>query len=117
MKRILLVDDDTRIQQLLKLEFEDEGYHVLLASNGKEALSILVNTLEKPDLVILDLRMPKMSGFDAFIYMSKINTKMPVVIYTAYGSYKNDQSLKAAHAYIVKSSDISELKKKVRELL
>jgi two-component system, response regulator, stage 0 sporulation protein F len=117
MKRLLVVDDDIRIQRLLREELEEDGYHVSIASNGIEAISVLMNVSERPDLVILDLRIPRMSGLDILSHTLKLKFELPVVIYTAYGSYRNDPWAKAAHAYVVKSSDISELKKKIRELL
>ena len=61
---ILFVDDGIRIQRLLLEEPEEDGYHVSIVSHGKEALSLLTKGSERPDLVILDLRMPKMNGFE-----------------------------------------------------
>lgn len=61
---ILFVDDGIRIQRLLLEKPEEDGYHVSIASHGKEALSLLTSGSERPDLVILDLRMPKMNGFE-----------------------------------------------------
>jgi DNA-binding response OmpR family regulator len=115
MKKILLVDDDVRIQLLLREELEDDGYQVSTASNGKEALYLL-NKSEKPDLVILDLRMPGMNGLETMGFILKLKYKLPVIIFSAYGSYRNDSLALAADAYVVKSSDMSELKKRVHEL-
>lgn len=114
-KRILLVDDDIHIRLLLSEELEEDGYNVSIASNGKEALSMLAGS-EKPDLVILDLRMPKMHGLETIGYMLKLKFGLPIIIYTAYGNYRNDPVSKAADAYVVKSSDLSELKNRVHEL-
>jgi two-component system, response regulator, stage 0 sporulation protein F len=115
MKKILLVDDDKHVQSLLREELEDDGYQVSTASSGREALSKLTK-YEKPDLVILDLRMPGMNGLETMGFMLKLNFKLPVIIFSAYSTYKNDSLAKAADAYIVKSSDMSELKRKVHEL-
>jgi two-component system, response regulator, stage 0 sporulation protein F len=117
MKRVLVVDDDIRIQQLLMEELEEDGYQVSIASNGKDALSLLATDPEKPDLVILDLRMPKMDGLETIGFMLKLKLNLPVIIFSAYSSYRNDPLAKAADAYVVKSSDLSDLKVKIHELV
>lgn len=116
MKRILLVDDDIRIQRLLAEELEEDGYRISTARNGKDALSFLTTVSEKPDLVILDLRMPKMNGLETIGLMLKLKLNIPVIIFSAYSSYRNDPLSMAADAYVVKSSDLSELKVKIHEL-
>jgi two-component system, response regulator, stage 0 sporulation protein F len=116
MKRILLVDDDVRIQRLLAEELEEDGYRISTARNGKDALSLLTTDSERPDLVILDLRMPKMNGLETIGLMLKLKLNIPVIIFSAYSSYRNDSLAMAADAYVVKSSDLSELKVKIHEL-
>jgi CheY-like chemotaxis protein len=115
LKRILVIDDEEPIRQLLKEEFEEEGYRILTAASGKEALTLLRQS-EKPDLIILDLRMREMNGLELMNFYTKLNYRIPVIIFTAYGVYKNDPVLMAADAYIIKSSDITQLKDKVHEL-
>ncbi len=115
MKKILLVDDDKNILRLLKYELEEDGYQVSMASNGKEALTIL-NLDKKPNLVIMDLRMPGMDGLETIGHIIKLKFELPVIIFSAYSGYKNDSMALAADAYVVKSSDFSELKRKVHEL-
>lgn len=115
MKRILLVDDDAHIRELLTEELQEDGYAVSAANNGMEALSLLKGE-EKPDLVILDLRMPKMDGLETIGSMVKLKLEVPIIIHTAYSSYRNDYLSMVADAYVVKTSDLTELKKKVHEL-
>ncbi len=117
MKRILLVDDDIRIQRLLAEELEEDGYRISTASNGKDAISLLTADSERPDLVILDLRMPKMSGLETMSFMLKLKLNIPVIIFSAYSSYRNQALAMAADAYVVKSSDLKELKVKIHELV
>ncbi len=117
MKRILIVDDDISIQRLLMEELEEDEYEISTASNGKDALSHLTTELERPDLVILDLRMPKMDGFETLGFIIKLELNIPVIIFSAYGSYKNNPLFKAADAYVVKSYDLSELLMKIHELI
>jgi two-component system response regulator (stage 0 sporulation protein F) len=117
MKKILVVEDDERLQKLLRDEIIEEGYEVLIASDGKEALSMLKDMGEQPDLIILDLRMPKMDGLETMGHMLKSRVNAPVIIHSAYTSYKEDALAMAADAYIVKSHDLTELKAKIRELI
>ncbi|MBN1635472.1 MAG: response regulator [Deltaproteobacteria bacterium] len=118
MKRILVVEDDVHLQQLLKEELHENGYEINTASNGKEALTILnLDNDQKPDLIILDIRMPKMDGLETMGNILKSKHDLPVIIHTAYASYKNDVMAMAADAYIIKSHDLSELKAAVHDLL
>jgi CheY-like chemotaxis protein len=116
MKRILIADDDIRIQHLLMEELREGGYHVSIASNGKEALLQLLGT-ERTDLLILDLRMPVMDGLETMGHILKLRLGLPIIIYTAYGSYRNDPLAASADAYVVKSSDLSELKGRIHDLM
>jgi len=118
MKRILLVEDDKNVRRLLKEELNDEGYSITVASNGKEALSMLQKREnEKPDLIILDLRMPKMDGFETMGHILKSRQDTPVIIHTAYSSYKNDVMVMAADAYVEKSHDLKKLKDVIKDLI
>ena len=118
MKKILLVEDDKHLQFLIREELIDDGYDVTLASNGKEALSILFDESEKgPDLIIMDLRMPKMDGLDTIGHILKSKVDKPVIIHSAYASYRDNPMAMAADAYILKSHDFSLLKDTISELL
>ncbi|HOW99227.1 MAG TPA: response regulator [Deltaproteobacteria bacterium] len=118
MKRILVVEDDKNIQRLLQEELTDEGYSIDIVSDGKEALSFLGKARnEKPDLIILDLRMPKMDGFETMGNIIKSKHGAPVIIHTAYASYRDDVMVMAADAYIEKSHDLTKLKEAIKELL
>jgi two-component system, response regulator, stage 0 sporulation protein F len=117
MKRILVIEDDKNIRELLRQELNDEGYSILLAANGKEALSVMTNEQEKPDLIILDLRMPQMDGFETMGHLLKSKHETPVIIHTAYPSYKDDALAIAADAFIVKSHDLTKLKNAIFELI
>ena len=116
MKYVLVVDDDVYIQKLLREELEEDGYAVYTVSNGKEALSALMDNPLRPDLVILDMRMPGMDGLETIGHILKLKFELPVIIFSAYSSYKNDPLGMSADAYVVKSSDLSELKRRVQEL-
>jgi two-component system response regulator (stage 0 sporulation protein F) len=115
MKRILVVDDDTSLRLYLQEELADMGYEVLTASNASDALKIVEK--EDLDLVILDIRMPGMTGVEALPRILGIKENLPVILNTAYSQYKDDFMAWAANAYVVKSYDLTELKEKVQELL
>ncbi len=114
-RRILVVDDEESIRLLYEKEFTEEGYDVLLAASGNEALDILEK--ERVDLVILDIRMKKMSGLETLQHIIKDKKNLPVILSSAYSSYQDDFSSWLADAYVIKSADLSELKEEVKRLL
>lgn len=115
MKKILVVDDEPDILRLYSNELEDEGYHVRLASNGEEAEKI-VNS-ESVDLVVLDIKMQKKDGLATLSQLKRIKKDLPVVLNSAYPTYKSDFQSWLADFYVVKSSNLSELKRKISQLL
>lgn len=117
MKKILVVDDEERIQRLLMDELGDEGHEITTASNGIESLSLLNDGRTQPDLIILDLRMPLMDGLETMGRLLKSRINIPVIIYSAFRGYKEDVMAMAASAYVVKSHDLKELKQTVKRCL
>lgn len=115
MKKILIVDDDDSIRLLYAEELKDEGYKVYEAANGKEALRILEKT--RLDLVILDIKMPEMGGMECLRLIKAKNPDLPVLLSSAYAEYKKDFSCWASDEYLVKSSDLNELKAAVKRHL
>ncbi|MDZ7642532.1 MAG: response regulator [Desulfurivibrio sp.] len=115
MKKILLVDDEESIHLLYREELEEEGYEVESAISGDEALEKL--DVVKPDLIILDINMPGMNGIEALRRIKEINPDIPVILCTAYQEFKQDLASWASEEYIVKSSDLSELKAAVKKYL
>jgi CheY-like chemotaxis protein len=115
MTTILLVEDDKNQRVLYEQELKHDGYEIVTASDGKEALEKVQEQL--PDIVIMDINMPKMDGIEAMGRILSKNKKVPVVINTAYSNYKDSFMSWAADAYIVKSSDLSELKNTIKEIL
>ncbi|MCF8056598.1 MAG: response regulator [Desulfocapsa sp.] len=115
MKKILLVDDEEGIQMLYREELEDEGYEVISAYTGEEGLEKF--KAESPDLVILDIQMPGMNGIETLRQMKMNNPELPVILSSAYNEYKQDLGAWASDEYVVKSSDINELKEAVRKHL
>ena len=115
MKKILLVDDEEGIQLLYQEEFQDEGYEVISAFNGEEALEKFRS--EIPDLVILDIQMPGMNGIEVLRQMKMIAPQLPIILSTAFHEYKQDLSAWASDEFIVKSADLGSLKEAVRKHL
>lgn len=115
MARILIVDDEVNIRKLYQSELEDEGYEVVTAASGAEAIQILRTAA--PDLVILDIKLEQENGLDFLRHMMEIQPSVSVILNSGYSTYKDDFSSWLADAYLVKSSDTTELKDKVRELL
>ena len=115
MATILLVEDDKNQSLLYEQELRQEGYEIITAFNGKEALEKVQEQL--PDIIIMDINMPKMDGIEAMGRILSNNKNVPVIINTAYSNYKDSFMSWAADAYIVKSSDLSELKNTIKEIL
>lgn len=115
MARILVVDDEENIRLLYREELGEEGYEVETAASGEEALRRL--EAEPFDLVTVDIKMPGMDGLELLARIREKWLELPVVLSTAYGTYKQDFSSWASDAYVTKSSDLSELKSEIRRLL
>ena len=112
---ILIVDDEENIRWLYKEELEEEGYGIAAAASGEEALQMVPEI--KPDLVVMDIKMPGISGVDTLIKIKEIDKNIPVILCSAYGDYKHDFTTWASDAYVVKAASLDELKKAIREVL
>ncbi|MHC4915492.1 MAG: response regulator [Planctomycetota bacterium] len=115
MTKILLVEDDKNQRKLYEQELADEGYEVTSAPGGVEALAELEK--DRPDLVIMDISMPGMDGIEALGKILGVDNTIPVILNTAYANYKDNFLSWAADAYVVKSSDLEEIKKTIKEVL
>lgn len=115
MKRILLIDDEALHRLLYRQEFEAEGYEVLEACGCATARVHLAD--HEIDLVILDILLPDGSCFELLDHLVLKRREVPVIINTAYDAYRFNFKTWAADAFVVKSSDLTELKTKVAQLL
>ncbi len=114
-KSILVVDDEEHIRLLYKEEFEEEGYNVVLACNGEDALAKLGEST--PDLITLDIKMPGMDGITLARKIKDMKSDVPIIFISAYEDYKHDFGTWASDAYFVKSANLSELKTLISTIL
>jgi len=114
-KKILLIDDEESIHFLYKEVLEEEGYEVHTALSGEIGLKVFDSI--QPDLVILDINMPGMNGIEVLRRLKEIKANLPVILSSAYNEYKQDLACWASDDYIVKSSDLEELKASVKRHL
>ena len=115
MSKVLIVDDEPHLRLLYETELKRAGYETLTASTAAQGLEF-VQTM-KPDLVILDIRMAGMDGIEALQHILDRDTSIPVILNTAFSSYRDNYLTWAADAYVTKSSDVSELLDTVRSVL
>jgi DNA-binding response OmpR family regulator len=115
MPKILIVDDEEGIRMLYSMELHDEGYDVVTLPDGKGLLTTIET--ESPDCIILDIKMRDYNGLDLLQEIRKKHYDMPVILNSAYSSFKVDLKAVAADYYVVKSSDLAELKEKLRVAL
>lgn len=115
MPRLLIVDDEPDIRHLYAAELEDEGYQVETAGSAKEAADLLQQ--RDYDLAVLDIQMPGESGLQLLQGLVRDKPDLAVILCTAFSCYKEDFSSWLADAYVVKSSDISELKQEISRVL
>ena len=114
-EKILLIDDEENILMLYQQELLEDGYQVLTAQNAREGIDKI--KAEPFDLVVMDIRMPAMDGLEALGRILGLKKDIPVILNTAYSNYKDDFMSWAADAYVVKSSDLTQLKTTIREVL
>jgi two-component system response regulator (stage 0 sporulation protein F) len=114
-KTIMIVDDEESVRFLYREELEDEGYRVITAEDGEEALR-KVKT-DRPDLITLDIRMPGMDGIEVLHRIREMDKEIPVIMSTAYGEYRHDFNIWASDAYVIKTANLDELKRNIRRLL
>lgn len=115
MYKILLVEDEPHLLELYQDELQDEGYEVLSTMDGEEA--VLLTKKNLPDLVVLDIKIRKLHGLEVLKKIKEFNKDLPVVLNSAYETFKSDFSSWIADAYLIKSSNLAELKEKIAELL
>lgn len=115
MEKILIVDGNDTHRRLCEIGLKSEGYVVVSVHNGWAALLEVKTCM--PDIVVLDIIIPGMDGIELLNKLISMNRKLPIVIHTATDDFRDNFMTWCADAYIMKSSDLMELKDKIRELL
>jgi two-component system response regulator (stage 0 sporulation protein F) len=114
-KKILLVEDERALCLLYEEELSREGYDVTAVMDAEAALAALAKTAF--DLIITDIRMPGKNGIELITQIMGLRKDIPIIINSAYQSYKEDFMTWAADAYVVKSASLDELKAKIKQLI
>jgi DNA-binding NtrC family response regulator len=106
-KKVLVVDDEDKLRRILELQLLDAGFDVEKASSAEEALSLI----DRADLILTDFKLPKMTGLEMLQIIRRLNSQVPVIIMTAYGTVENAvEAMKAgASDFLLKPFSLDQL--------
>ena len=122
-KKILVVDDDPHIVSLIKNRFEANSYEVITANDGEECIEKILS--DKPDLVILDIMMPKVDGYNVLVGIKEIKAitgelpDIPIIVLTAVADPRIREMVEKEQIidYMIKPFDSADLLSKVKKAL
>jgi DNA-binding response OmpR family regulator len=115
MARILLVDDEEHIRQYYTEELSEEGHKVSTVATGHELLKRIDGV--QPEVVVLDIKLLDYDGLELLQEIRNRYHDLPVILCSAYDTYKEDPKAIAADYYVVKSFDLSELKMAIQRVI
>jgi CheY-like chemotaxis protein len=116
MKTILFADDDRHVREYCKRELEEDGYRVLLSRDGSEAIGVFRR--EIPDLVVLDISMPRSNGLETAERLKQVEPHVPVIFFTPYDEdCLKDGRSRLATACVEKCEDLTALKQAIARAL
>jgi DNA-binding response OmpR family regulator len=115
MYRILILDDDASIRLFYEEELTDEGYDVLSDIDGTDFSELVMK--KRPDLVVLDLKLGAGSGFELLKELKAKDCRIPILLCTGYDVSLREARAKGADDVVIKSSDLAELKFKIKKAL
>ncbi|MGE5839705.1 MAG: response regulator [Deltaproteobacteria bacterium] len=115
MKRILIIDDDPSIRLLYQEELMEEGYDVITSDGGRSVDRLVAE--QKPDLILLDLKLGRRSGLDLLQDIRRESWTTPVILLTAHPTFKLDSKSNSVHACVTKNSDLTGLKQQITKCL
>jgi DNA-binding NtrC family response regulator len=117
LRSILVVDDEEALRTVLSSELSSEGYNVETASDGDEAITILQG--KQFDLVLLDIKMPRVDGFEVLKFIKKNSPQIKVIMLTAFADLKNAIESKklGAEDFISKPYDLVDLLTTIERVL
>ena len=116
-KKILIIDDDLTNDKILQARLQSQGYQAIIATDGDEGL--LKVKSEKPNLIILDIQMPRMNGYTFMNELKKMEhfKSIPVIVLTAHETMQPIFSLKGVKGYLVKPVNPDILFEKMKQCL
>ena len=121
MIKILIADDERDIRDLITFTLRFAGYEVIPTANGEEAFQTAVNMEEKPELILMDVRMPKMTGYEACENLKKNNSTkdIPIVFLSAKGQESEVRTGldMGAEEYILKPFSPDQLIERIKVIL
>ncbi len=112
---IMCVDDEPNLLRLYEQVLSEDGFTVVSAHSGNEAISKIQS--QPVDLVVLDIRMDDKDGLEVLRELKLKDPDLPVILHSAYNTYKSDFTSWLAVDYLVKSADLTQLRTRIRELL
>jgi two-component system response regulator (stage 0 sporulation protein F) len=115
MAKILLVDDEKHILRYYTEELSADGHQVVATDSGEQLLKKIA--LHQPDLIVLDIKLVEWDGLDLLLDIRDRYYNLPVILCTAYDTFKEDPRSIAADYYVIKSFDLTELKTKIRRAI
>ena len=115
MNKILVVDDEYAIRLLYQEELASEGYEVITAEDCEGLIERIGQ--QRPDLVVLDIKMAGVNGLDVLQEIRKVYYDLPIILCTGYLAFKYDLKCLAADYYVLKSSDLRDLKLKIKTVM
>jgi len=115
--KVLIVDDQMGVRRLLFETFKEDAHEVEMASNGIDAVKLLKTF--KPDLILMDMKMPGMNGIETLGQIRAIDRQVGVIMMTAYGDAQNMEQAKELGIlnYMSKPFDLFDLRKRVKDIL
>ncbi len=115
MAKILLVDDEKHILQYYTEELSGDGHQVVAIDSGEQLLNKIA--LHQPDIIVLDIKLVEWDGLDLLLDIRDRYYNLPVILCTAYDTFKEDPRSIAADYYVIKSFDLTELKTKIKRAI
>lgn len=112
MAHVLFIDDDESIRFLVQEELRLDGHRVRVADDGWLGLRAVEDS--RPDVVIVDIRMPGLGGLEVLQRLKAAHPHMPVFLFTAYSDFREEAVELGADGYFIKSPDLSRLKEAIR---
>lgn len=117
MTSIFIVEDDLSLQELYKLMLKTQGFNVIgKAGNGSEAIAMFKSLQKKPDVILLDHRMPIKNGIDTLRELTRLNSHINVIFISADNSVKKQALSLGAKCFIEKPFSIEQLNEEIKKL-